>query len=94
MTEEGTSFTGCYCTAMLFNRTPEKLEASEVVICFQWGGIHPSQRSGYGAVRYIGLTTPQVSSNEILQYILQDIVKCSTTGLRGVYPWEIQSLYL
>jgi hypothetical protein len=37
-------------------------------------------------VRYIGLTPPQVSSNEILQYILQDIVKCSTTGVRGVDP--------
>ena len=50
-------------------------------------GITPSQRSGYGAVRYIGLTPPQVSSNEILQYIIQDIVKCSTTGVRGLDPW-------
>jgi hypothetical protein len=50
-------------------------------------GITPSQRSGYGAVRYIGPTPPQVSSNEILQYIIQDIVKCSTTGVRGVDPW-------
>jgi hypothetical protein len=49
-------------------------------------GIPPSKRSGYGAVRYIGLT-PQVSSNEILQYIIQYIVKCSTTGVRGVDPW-------
>jgi hypothetical protein len=37
MTEEGTLFTGCYCTAMILNRTPAKAEASEVVICFQWG---------------------------------------------------------
>jgi hypothetical protein len=50
-------------------------------------GIPPSKRSGYGSVRYIGLTPPQVSSNEILQYIIQDIVKCSTTGVRGVDPW-------
>jgi hypothetical protein len=50
-------------------------------------GIPPSQRSGYGSVRYIGLTPPQVLSNEILQYILQDILKCSTTGVRGVDPW-------
>jgi hypothetical protein len=37
MTEVDTSFTRCYCTAMSFNRTPTKVEASEVVICFQWG---------------------------------------------------------
>jgi hypothetical protein len=50
-------------------------------------GIPPSQRSVYGAVRYIGLTPPQVSRNEILQYSIQDIVKCLTTGVRGVDPW-------
>ena len=50
-------------------------------------GISPSQRSGYGAVRYIGLTPPQVSSNEILQCIIQGIVKCSTTGVRGLDQW-------
>jgi hypothetical protein len=50
-------------------------------------GIPPSQRSGYGAVRYIVLTPPQVSSNGILQYIIQDIGKCSTAGVRGVDPW-------
>jgi hypothetical protein len=50
-------------------------------------GIPPSQRSGYGAVRYIGLTLPNVSSNKLLQYIIQDIVKCSTTRVRGVDPW-------
>ena len=50
-------------------------------------GISPSQKSGYGAVRYIGLTPPQVSSNEILQYIIQDILKCYTTGVRGLDPW-------
>jgi hypothetical protein len=50
-------------------------------------GIPPSQRSGYGAVRYIGITSPQVSSNEIIQYIIQDIVKFSTTGVGGVDPW-------
>ena len=49
--------------------------------------ITSSQRSGYGAVRYIGLTPPQVSSNEILQYIIQDILKCSKTGVRGLDPW-------
>jgi hypothetical protein len=50
-------------------------------------GIPPSQISGYGAVRYIGHTPPQVSSNEILQYVMQYIVKCSTTGVRGLDPW-------
>jgi hypothetical protein len=49
-------------------------------------GIPPAQRSGYDAVRYIGLTPPQVSRKEILQYIIQDIVNCSTTGVRGVDP--------
>jgi hypothetical protein len=55
--------------------------------CMLPTGIPPSQRSGYGAVRYIGLTPPQVSSNENLQYMIQDIVKCSTKGVRGVDPW-------
>jgi hypothetical protein len=49
-------------------------------------GISSLQRSGYCAVRYIGLTPPQVSSNEIL-HIVPDIVKFSTTGVRGVDPW-------
>jgi hypothetical protein len=49
-------------------------------------GIPPSERSGYGAGRYIDLTPPQVSSNEILLYIIQDIVKFSTTGVMGVDP--------
>jgi hypothetical protein len=49
-------------------------------------GIPPSQKSGYGAGRYIDLTPPQVSINEILQYIIQDIVKYSTTSVMGVDP--------
>jgi hypothetical protein len=40
MTEEDTLFTGCYFTAMVFNSTPAKVEASKVVICFQWGFLH------------------------------------------------------
>jgi hypothetical protein len=32
-------------------------------------GIPPAQRAGYGAVRCIGLTTPQMSTNEVLQNI-------------------------
>jgi hypothetical protein len=38
-------------------------------------------------VRYIGLTPAQVSSNVIRQYIMQDILKCSTIGVRGQDPW-------
>jgi hypothetical protein len=51
MTEEGTSFTGFYCTAMILNRTPVKAEASDVVICFQWGFLRRKDLAGYGAVR-------------------------------------------
>jgi hypothetical protein len=50
-------------------------------------GIPHSQRSGYGSVCYICPTPPQVSSNEIRQYIIQDILKCLTTGVKGVDPW-------
>jgi hypothetical protein len=49
-------------------------------------GIPPSQISGYYSGRYIDLNPPQVSSNEILRYIIQDIVKFSTTGVMGVDP--------
>jgi hypothetical protein len=57
-------------------------------------GIPPSKRSGYGAVCYIGLTHPQVSSYEILRYIIQDIVKCSTTAVRGVDPWGNVTIFI
>ena len=43
-------------------------------------GIDPSMRSGYGAVRCIGLTPPGVSTNSVLASIVPDIVKGATTG--------------
>jgi hypothetical protein len=49
-------------------------------------GIPPAERSGYGAVRCIGLTPPQVSTNEVLHYVIPDLVKCSTTGVQGLDP--------
>ena len=49
-------------------------------------GIPPAQRAGYGAVRCIGLTPPQMSTNEVLQYIVPDLVKCCTTGVQGQDP--------
>lgn len=49
-------------------------------------GIPPSQRSGYGAVRCLGLSPPHMSSNEILQYIVADLVKSATTGIPGLDP--------
>jgi len=49
-------------------------------------GIPPPRRAGYGAVRCIGLTPPHVSSNEVLHYIIPDLVKCCTTGVQGVDP--------
>jgi hypothetical protein len=67
-------------------RVLQSAKASEVLICFQWGFLLRKDY-GYGAARYICLTPPQVSSNEIIQYIIQDIVKCSTIGVRGVDPW-------
>ena len=63
------------------------LEQREYYSCYMLPmGVPPSQRSGYGAVRYIGLTPPQVSSNEIIQYIIPDILKCSATDVTGVDP--------
>jgi hypothetical protein len=49
-------------------------------------GLPPAQRSGSGAVRCIGLTPPQVSTNEVLQYIVPDLAKCCTTGVQGLDP--------
>jgi hypothetical protein len=49
-------------------------------------GIPPNQRSGFGAVRCLGLSPPQMSSNEILQYIVPDLVKSATTGIQGLDP--------
>jgi hypothetical protein len=49
-------------------------------------GIPPAQRAGYGAVRCIGLTPPQMSTNEVLHYIVPDLVKCCTTGVQGQDP--------
>jgi hypothetical protein len=49
-------------------------------------GIHRAKRAGYGAVRFIGLTPPQMSTNEVLQYIIPDIVKCCTTDVQGQDP--------
>jgi hypothetical protein len=49
-------------------------------------GIPPAQRAGYGAVRCIGLTPPGVSTNEVLQYIVPDLVNCCTTGVQGLDP--------
>mgnify|MGYP003438799006 FL=1 len=49
-------------------------------------GIPPAQRAGYGAVRCIGLTPPQISTNEVLQFIVPDLVKCCTTGVQGQDP--------
>jgi hypothetical protein len=37
-------------------------------------------------VRCIGLTPPQMSTNEVLQYILPDLVKCCTTCVQGQDP--------
>jgi hypothetical protein len=48
--------------------------------------IPPEQRAGYGAVRCIGLTLPQMSTNEVLQYIVPDLVKCCTTGVQDQDP--------
>jgi hypothetical protein len=49
-------------------------------------GIPPVQRAGYGAMRCIGLTPPQMSTNEVLQYIVPDLVKCCTHGVQGQHP--------
>jgi hypothetical protein len=49
-------------------------------------GIPPAQRAGYGAVRCIGQTPPQMSTNEVLQDIVPDLVKCCTTGVQGQDP--------
>jgi hypothetical protein len=49
-------------------------------------GIPPAQRAGYVAVCCIGLTTPQMSTNEVLQCIVPDLVKCCTTGVQGQDP--------
>jgi hypothetical protein len=49
-------------------------------------GIPPAQRAGYGAVRCIDLTPPQMSTNVVLQYIVPDLVKCCTTGVQGQDP--------
>jgi hypothetical protein len=49
-------------------------------------GIAPAQRSGYGAVRCIGLTPLHVSTNEVLKHIIPDLVACCTTGVDGDDP--------
>jgi hypothetical protein len=49
-------------------------------------GLPPTKRSGYGAVRCIGLTPPQVSTNEVLQHIIPDLVASCTKGVDGQDP--------
>jgi hypothetical protein len=49
-------------------------------------GIPLAQRAGYGAVRCIGLTPPQMSTNEVIHYIVPDLLKCCTTGVQGQDP--------
>jgi hypothetical protein len=44
-------------------------------------GITPSKRAVYGSVLCIGLTPPHMSTNDVFQYILPDLVKCCM--LRG-----------
>jgi hypothetical protein len=48
--------------------------------------ITPAQRELYGAVHCIVLTPPQMSTNEVLQYITRDLVKYCTTGVQGQDP--------
>jgi hypothetical protein len=43
-------------------------------------GVTPRKRSGYGAVRVLGLTPPGISTNVILSELIKDIVKGSTQG--------------
>lgn len=46
-------------------------------------GLPPDERAGYAAVRCLGLTPPNVSSNEVLLHIIPDIVQCTTNGVQG-----------
>jgi hypothetical protein len=46
-------------------------------------GVSPSKRSGYGAVRVLGLTPPGISTNVILSELIKDIVKGSTAGFES-----------
>jgi hypothetical protein len=46
-------------------------------------GLAPDERAGYAAVRCLGLTPPNVSSNEVLLHVIPDIVKCTTDGVEG-----------
>lgn len=47
-------------------------------------GVDPENRAGYGAVRFLGLTPPGVSTNSIILSIIPDIVKGATTGFECV----------
>jgi hypothetical protein len=48
-------------------------------------GIDPKNRAGYGAVRFLGLTPPGVSTNSIISSIMPDIVRGATTVFKCVY---------
>jgi hypothetical protein len=49
-------------------------------------GIPPNQRSGFGAVRCLGLTPPQMSRKKILRYIVPDLVISATRGIQCLDP--------
>jgi hypothetical protein len=58
-------------------------------------GIRPEERAGYAFVRCITLTTPNVSTNEVLLYIIPDTVKCTMTGVQGMNAnWENVTVFL
>jgi hypothetical protein len=46
--------------------------------------IRPEERAGNASVRCITPTPPNVSTNEVLLYIIPDTVKCTMTGVQGM----------
>jgi hypothetical protein len=55
-------------------------------------GIRPEERARYASVRCITLTTPNISTNEVLLRIIPDIVKCTIRNTGGLASYQLSLL--